>query len=157
MYGSLRNLQIGLVLWHKMWFLFCKLINHHSTAQDTAHTVPYIVLNHPIPFSCWYQLQTCAFYHLHQTLHNVFKLKVVKYAGKTRRYFVVKDKNQKGKSPEGENLYALFNLSTRSEWLVNIKSWPLYPQERDPVPIVHLLGKKEYRTKDVVFHFEASI
>jgi len=31
------------------------------------------------------------------------------------------------------------------------------PQERDPVPIVHLLGMKEYKTKAAVFHSEASI
>jgi hypothetical protein len=30
----------------------------------------------------------------------------------------------------------LFNLHARWEWVVSAMSWPLYPWERNPVPIV---------------------
>jgi hypothetical protein len=30
----------------------------------------------------------------------------------------------------------LFNLGARRGWVVNATTWPLYPQERDPIPIV---------------------
>jgi hypothetical protein len=33
-------------------------------------------------------------------------------------------------------LYSFFNPGTRWGWVVNSTSQPLYPQERDPVPIV---------------------
>ena len=29
-----------------------------------------------------------------------------------------------------------FNFAARMGWVGNAKLWPLYPQERDPVPIV---------------------
>jgi len=37
-------------------------------------------------------------------------------------------------------LYSFFNLSTRWRWVVNATPWPLYPWERDPVPIGHEAG-----------------
>jgi hypothetical protein len=33
-------------------------------------------------------------------------------------------------------LYSFFNLGTRWGWVVNATPRPLYPRERDPVPIV---------------------
>jgi len=33
-------------------------------------------------------------------------------------------------------LYSFFKISTRWEWMVNVTPRPLYPRERDPVPIV---------------------
>jgi hypothetical protein len=30
----------------------------------------------------------------------------------------------------------LFNLGARWGWVVNATPWPLYPQERDPIPTV---------------------
>jgi hypothetical protein len=33
-----------------------------------------------------------------------------------------------------------FNLGARWGWVVNAMPWPLYPQERDPVPIVQEAG-----------------
>jgi len=32
-------------------------------------------------------------------------------------------------------LYSFFNLGTSWRWVVNAKPQPLYPQERDPIPI----------------------
>jgi len=37
-------------------------------------------------------------------------------------------------------LYAFFNLGARWGWLVNDTSRPLYPRERDLVPIVQEFG-----------------
>jgi hypothetical protein len=33
-------------------------------------------------------------------------------------------------------LYSFFNLGARWGWVVNATPWPLYPRERDPVPII---------------------
>jgi hypothetical protein len=32
--------------------------------------------------------------------------------------------------------YSFFNLGATSWWVVNVTSRPLYPRERDPVPII---------------------
>jgi len=37
-------------------------------------------------------------------------------------------------------LYCFFNLGTRWEWVVNATPRPLYPRERDLVPIVQEAG-----------------
>ena len=33
-------------------------------------------------------------------------------------------------------IYSFFYLGARCGWVVNVTPWPLYPWERDPVPIL---------------------
>ena len=37
-------------------------------------------------------------------------------------------------------LYSFFNLGARWVWVVNATAQPLYPRERDPVPILQEVG-----------------
>jgi catalase len=53
-----------------------------------------------------------------------------------------KGKEQAMKAQRGSRGIALLflNLSARWGWVVNTMPWPLYPQERKPVPIVQETG-----------------
>jgi len=43
-------------------------------------------------------------------------------------------------------LYSFFNFGARWWWVVNTTPRPLYPQERDPVPIDRRLGGRQGRS-----------
>ena len=53
-------------------------------------------------------------------------------------------------------IYSFFKLGARCGWVVNATPRPLYPWERDPVPIVQEVGWAPGSSMDVTTHRQLS-